>query len=427
MLGVLLVMSTINVFRDARRVAAVSLETSPEKPASLHSINSKIAEWIKRLGEVWVEGQITQINARTGAGQAYLGLRDLEKNASAQVVTASATIAGLNPSLSEGDRVVVLIKPEYWINSGRLQLRAREIRAVGLGDLLARVERLKQELSNEGLFARERKKPLPFLPQRIGLICGRDSAAERDVIENAVRRWPGIKFELRQVAVQGLTAATAVTEALLELDARSDVDVIVITRGGGSVEDLLPFSDEQLVRAVAAAKTPIVSAIGHEQDTPLLDYVADVRASTPTDAAMRIVPDLEEQFELVHGLRDRSLRAVSGRLDREQNQIQRWAAHPGLADPSALIATEMQQVKDSRTRFAKSLAHHLQLASEKVVSLKAQLRTVSPAATLDRGYAIVLNQTHHVIRASTEVGEGELLTLRLADGQVPVTVNEGTQ
>jgi len=403
------------------------LETSPEKPASLHSINSKIAEWIKRLGEVWVEGQITQINARTGAGQAYLGLRDLEKNASAQVVTTSATIAGLNPSLSEGDRVVLLIKPEYWINSGRLQLRAREIRAVGLGDLLARVERLKQELSNEGLFARERKKPLPFLPKRIGLICGRDSAAERDVIENAVRRWPGIEFELRQVAVQGQTAATAVTEALRELDAMPEVDVIVITRGGGSVEDLLPFSDEQLVRAVASAKTPIVSAIGHEQDAPLLDYVADVRASTPTDAAMRIVPDLEEQFELVRGLRDRSLRAVSGRLDREQSQIQRWAAHPGLADPSALIATELQQIKDSRIRFAKSLAHHLQLASEKVVSLKAQLRTVSPAATLDRGYAIVLNQTHHVIRASAEVSQGELLTLRLADGQVPVTVNEGTQ
>ncbi len=359
-------MSTINVLREARRVAAVSLETSPEKPASLHSINSKIAEWIKRLGEVWVEGQITQINARTGAGQAYLGLRDLEKNASAQVVTTSATIAGLNPSLSEGDRVVLLIKPEYWINSGRLQLRAREIRAVGLGDLLARVERLKQELSNEGLFARERKKPLPFLPKRIGLICGRDSAAERDVIENAVRRWPGIEFELRQVAVQGQTAATAVTEALQELDAMPEVDVIVITRGGGSVEDLLPFSDEQLVRAVASAKTPIVSAIGHEQDAPLLDYVADVRASTPTDAAMRIVPDLEEQFELVRGLRDRSLRAVSGRLDREQSQIQRWAAHPGLADPSALIAAELQQIKDSRIRFAKSLAHHLQLASERL-------------------------------------------------------------
>jgi exodeoxyribonuclease VII large subunit len=292
---------------------------------------------------------------------------------------------------------------------------------------LARVERLKQELSNEGLFARERKKPLPFLPKRIGLICGRDSAAERDVIENAVRRWPGIEFELRQVAVQGQTAATAVAEALRELDAMPEVDVIVITRGGGSVEDLLPFSEEQLVRAVASAKTPIVSAIGHEQDAPLLDYVADVRASTPTDAAMRIVPDLEEQFELVRGLRDRSLRAVSGRLDREQNQIQRWAAHPGLADPSALIAAELQQIKDSRIRFAKSLAHHLQLASERLVSLKAQLRTVSPAATLDRGYAIVLNQNHHVIRASAEVSRGELLTLRLADGQVPVTVNEGTQ
>ena len=411
----------------ARKVADVSLQTSPEKPESLYSINDKIAKWIGRLGEVWVEGQITQINARTGANQAYIGLRDLERNASAQVVTSQNVLAAVNGSVKEGDRVVLLIKPEYWINSGRLQLRAKEMRAVGLGDLLARVERLKQELSAEGLFARERKKPLPFLPRKVGLICGRDSAAERDVIENAVRRWPAIEFELRQVAVQGQTAATAVTAALIELDQIDEVDVIVITRGGGSVEDLLPFSDEALVRAAAKATTPIVSAIGHEQDAPLLDYVADVRASTPTDAAMRVVPDLSEQHQLITGLRDRALRAVGGRLERDHSQIRAWAAHPGLADPSAMITAELQYVKDSRTRFAKSLAHFLQLASTTTANLNTQLRAFSPAATLERGYAIVLDAHHHVVRDTSQVGANDHLDIRLADGHINAIVTEGTK
>lgn len=427
MLGVLPVVNTTNVTQQPRRVSGVSLQTSPEKPESLHSINDKIAKWIGRLGEVWVEGQITQINARNGANQAYLVLRDLEKNASAQVVTSQGTLAAMTAPLNEGDRVVLLVKPEYWINSGRLQLRAREIRAVGLGDLLARIERLKQELSAEGLFAAARKKPLPFLPRKVGLICGRDSAAERDVVENAVRRWPGIQFEMRQVAVQGKTAASAVTEALIDLDARSDVDVIVITRGGGSVEDLLPFSDEALVRAAASATTPIVSAIGHEQDAPLLDFVADVRASTPTDAAMRVVPDLDEQLELISRLRDRALRAVGGRLDREHSQIRQWAAHPGLADPSALIAAELQQLQDNRTRFTKSLAHQLQIASTTTEHLNAQLRAFSPAATLERGYAIVLKSDHEVVRHISEVQAGDSLTVRLADGHIPVVVQEGTK
>lgn len=403
----------------------MSLQTSPEKPESLYSINDKIAKWIGRLGEVWVEGQITQINARTGANQAYIGLRDLERNASAQVVTSQSVLTAVNGPVNEGDRVVLLIKPEYWINSGRLQLRAKEIRAVGLGDLLARVERLKQELASQGLFDRDRKRPLPFLPRKVGLICGRDSAAERDVIENAVRRWPGIEFELRQVAVQGQTAASAVTAALAELDAIDDVDVIVITRGGGSVEDLLPFSDEALVRAAAAATTPIVSAIGHEQDAPLLDYVADVRASTPTDAAMRVVPDLREQHELIRGLRERALRAVGGRLDREHAQVRAWAAHPGLADPSAMIAAEREHISASRTRFAKSLAHFLQLASTTTANLNTQLRAFSPAATLERGYAIVIDSNNHVVRSTEQINVDDHLDVRLADGRIGVTVTEG--
>lgn len=400
------------------------MQTSPESPASLYSINEKVAQWIGRLGEVWVEGQVTQINARTGSGQAYIGLRDLEKNASAQVVTNQNTLAAMNGPLSEGDRVVLLVKPEYWINSGRLSFRAKEIRAVGLGDLLARVERLKEQLASEGLFSADRKQPLPFLPRKVGLICGRDSAAERDVIENAVRRWPNVQFELRQVAVQGQTAASAVRSALVDLDAIDDVDVIIITRGGGSVEDLLPFSDEALVRAVAAASTPIVSAIGHEQDAPLLDFVADLRASTPTDAARRVVPDLDEEKELIDRLRDRGRRAILARLDRENARITSLAAHPGLADPSSMLTNEARRIADSRTRVRNSLLHHLQLATATTTNLRTQLRAFSPAATLERGYAIVVTQDGHVARSTADVHTGELVSIRLADGRVSATVTE---
>lgn len=427
MLGVEWDKYTPDVTQSARMVVAVSLQTSPDNPASLYSINDKIAKWIGRLGDVWVEGQITQISARTGASQVYIGLRDIERNASAKVVASQGVLTAVNGPVKEGDRVVVLIKPEYWINSGQLQLRAKEMRAVGLGDLLARIERLKQELMAEGLFSRDRKKPLPFLPRKVGLICGRDSAAERDVIENAVRRWPGIEFELRQVPVQGVTAATAVTAALIELDTLPDVDVIIITRGGGSVEDLLPFSDEALVRAASAATTPLVSAIGHEQDAPLLDYVADVRASTPTDAAMRVVPDLTEQLDLIRGLRDRAMRATSGRLDREHSQIRAWAAHPGLADPSSMIATELQGIADRRIRFTKSLAHFLQLASTTTVNLNTQLRAFSPAATLERGYAIVLTPERHIVRNISDVNPNDQLEIRLADGHFGATVTERTE
>ncbi|MEI8084000.1 MAG: exodeoxyribonuclease VII large subunit, partial [Actinomycetes bacterium] len=249
----------------------MTLETSQENPAPLHVINESVAAWIARLGAVWVEGQITGINRRNGASQVYIQLRDIEKNVSVTVVTSPGVINAVEPALADGARIVLHAKPEFWTNRGTFALRARVIAAVGLGDLLARVERLKAQLGAEGLFHESRKRKLPFLPRRIGLICGRDSAAERDVVENTIRRWPAAQFVIREVAVQGTTAASAVTAALTELEAIADVDVIVITRGGGSAEDLLPFSDEQLVRTAAACTTPLVSAIGHEQDAPLLD------------------------------------------------------------------------------------------------------------------------------------------------------------
>jgi exodeoxyribonuclease VII large subunit len=301
----------------------------------------------------------------------------------------------LDPPLAEGQRVIVHARPDFWTARGALSLRAREVRAVGIGALLAELARLKELLAAEGLFAAERKQPLPFIPQRIGLICGRASAAEQDVVVNARERWPGIAFEIREVAVQGAGAVPAVTAALAELDALPEVDVIIIARGGGSVEDLLPFSNEALVRAVAACRTPVVSAIGHEQDTPLLDFVADLRASTPTDAAKRVVPSLSEQQALLDALRRRADRVVLGLLDREH-----------------------QYVDHRRQRLRTVLTGRLDAATSEVSHLAARVRAMSPAATLERGYAIVTNDTGSIVRRAADVPEGSLITVRLSEGRL---------
>lgn len=288
----------------------MSAKTSPEAPLPIRSVLQMVAQWIGKLGTVWVEGQITELTAR--GGTVFLTLRDPVANVSARITCARAVYEASVPRPVDGARVVMHVKPDFWVNKGSFAFTALEIRPVGIGELLARLERLRQVLAGEGLFNVDRKRRLPFLPGTVGLICGRDSAAERDVLENSRRRWPAVRFKVEQVAVQGSYAVGEVTEALRKLDADREVDVIIIARGGGSLEDLLPFSDESLVRAVAACRTPVVSAIGHEQDSPLLDLVADVRASTPTDAAKKVVPDVGEQLTLVHQLRDRGRRVLRG-------------------------------------------------------------------------------------------------------------------
>jgi exodeoxyribonuclease VII large subunit len=330
----------------------------------------------------------------------------------------------VDPPLVEGARIIVHAKPSWYYTRGTLSLAADEIRQVGLGELLARLERLRRMLAAEGLFNADRKRRPPFLPRVLGLICGRSSAAEHDVLENARRRWPAVEFRVCEVAVQGPSAVTQVIEALRELDRAEDVDVIILARGGGSVEDLLPFSDEALVRAVAAATTPVVSAIGHESDTPLVDLVADVRASTPTDAAKRVVPDVAEELDGVGRARSRITAAIRHRLDREQAMLKSLRSRPALADPARGLAARADEVAALRDRARRHLRHSLDRAAVDIEHTRARVRALSPAATLERGYAVVQRTDGAVVRHPSDVSAGDRVRLRLAEGELGATIDE---
>ena len=396
----------------------MALDTSAESPVPVRTVLQLVGGWIGKLGRVWVEGQIAELAVR--GSTVFLTLRDPVAAVSVRVICSRQVFDAAAPPPADGARVVVFARPDFNANRGSFALTALEIRAVGVGELLARLERLRRQLASEGLFSAERKRPIPFLPGVIGLICGRDSAAQRDVQRNAGRRWPAVRFRVEQVAVQGSYAAAEVTDALRRLDADPEVDVIVITRGGGSLEDLLPFSDEDRVRAVAACRTPVVSAIGHEQDTPLLDYVADVRASTPTDAAKRVVPDVAEQVALISQLRGRARRCVTGWLDRETAWLAGMRSRPALADPVREIERQAERVDALRQRARMSLSGSLTRAGDDVAHTQARLLALSPASTLRRGYAIVQHHDDGVVRAAAEVKAGEVLTVRFAEDQLSV-------
>ena len=396
----------------------MALDTSPETPAAVRTVARLVEEYVARLGAIWMEGQVAQLTRRPGARLVFLTLRDTEAEMSVNVTCLPHVLDACVPPLAEGQRVVVHAKPEFWPGRGTLAFRADSIRPVGLGELLAQLEARKNLLAAEGLFDPTRKKALPFLPRVVGLVCGRNSDAERDVVENARRRWPGVVFEIREVAVQGVRAVTEVSAAIRDLDARREVDVIVVTRGGGSVEDLLPFSDEGLVRTVAACLTPVVSAIGHEKDAPLLDLVADVRASTPTDAARRVVPDMVEEMRQVAQLRSRAERAVHLRIDREQGSLDAARARPVLADPDVFFRGRGDDVLALRDRARRTLDHVLARATDDVAHTRARVRALSPAATLERGYAVVQTDDGSVVRVADEVAVGAGLRVRLAEGEL---------
>jgi exodeoxyribonuclease VII large subunit len=339
---------------------------------------------------------------------------------SLNVTIRTATLDTMPVPLSEGERVVVQAKPTFWTKRGTLNLDARQIRPVGVGELLARLEHLKRVLASEGLFDRDRKHPIPFLPRKVGLICGRASAAEKDVVENARRRWPAVQFEIRQVSVQGPNTVPEVSAALRELDADRSVDVIVITRGGGSFEDLLPFSNEALVRAVADAVTPVVSAIGHDVDTPLLDFVADVRASTPTDAAKLIVPDVMEQRAAIHQTRQRVCRALTSRIHDERRLLVSLRSRPVMADPRAMITARRQELDAATGRSRARVLSNVHRAGDQIDHLRAQIRALSPLSTLERGYAVVQHADGRIVMDRADVDPDEVLRVRVARGDFGV-------
>jgi len=400
----------------------MAVNTSADAPLPVGQVSRLIGGWIDRLGAVWVEGQITQLSRRPGAGVVFLTLRDPSHDISVGVTCYRQVFDAVADVVSEGARVVVHAKPEWYAPRGQLSLRAAEIRPVGVGELLARLEQLKKSLTAEGLFAADRKKPLPFLPRLVGLVCGRASAAERDVLENARHRWPAVRFEVRNVPVQGVHAVPQVVQAVKELDAHEEVDVIVVARGGGSVEDLLPFSDEQLVRTVADCRTPVVSAIGHEPDTPLLDYVADLRASTPTDAAKKVVPDVGEELEKVRGLRDRARRCAHAFVEREERGLAHALARPCMEDPHRMVDERADHVAALTDRSRRTLGHLLDRADSELSHTHARVVALSPAATLRRGYAVLQKGDGHVVRSPAEVGAEEPLRARVAEGEFAVRV-----
>ncbi|WP_375499582.1 exodeoxyribonuclease VII large subunit [uncultured Jatrophihabitans sp.] len=391
------------------------LETSAESPVPVRVVALRVGEWIARLGEIWVDGQIAQLTRRPGVATQFLTLRDPDANISMSVTCPRGV---LPDTVSEGSRVVLRARPDFYLERGTLSLRALEVRQVGLGELLARLDALRRLLAAEGLFAPQLKRPLPFLPHTVGLITGRASAAERDVIDNARRRLPGARFRIENVAMQGTNAVSEVIDAIARLEKDPAVQVIVIARGGGSVEDLLPFSNESLVRAVAAAFTPVVSAIGHETDVPLLDLVADVAASTPTDAAKRVVPDLADELREVAALRERARARIHARLDREAELMAGLPERLRRTVRGRLVR-ESDDVATARARSRRRIESLLEAGRAELGHVRAQIRTLSPQATLERGYAVVRRADGTVVRTPDEaVGA---LHVRVAEGEFDAT------
>ena len=395
-------------------------ETSSESPAPVRVVSEAIKEYVERLGPIWVEGEISELNERSG-GMAFMRLRDTSVDMSLSVMCYKNVLAAVQP-LPANARVVIHAKASWFTKNGSLTMSAKEIRQVGVGELLARLEALKGILATEGLFSTDRKVALPKLPRKVGLICGRNTDAEKDVVENARRRWPAVEFEIREVAVQGAAAVVEVSAALRELEGMAEVDVIIITRGGGSFEDLLPFSDESLVRLAASCETPIVSAIGHEKDSPLLDLVADYRASTPTDAAKRVVPDIEQEISDINKIRDRMYRRLLSSVEYELNQIAQLRNRPVMKDPSVMIKVRKDDLSALRDRSHRGFKALLDIEKKEIKGVIAHLRSLSPQSTMDRGYAVVQSDDGKIVRDATKLKAGSVLRIRAAKGEAKASV-----
>lgn len=397
--------------------------SSTESPWPVSRLASTLKEWIDRLGYLWVEGEIAQISLRSS--NMFGQLRDLQIENSIDI--HSWDLSKIPNDLKQGDRVVALLKPNFWPKGGKLTMQVFEIRKVGLGELLERIERLRQALIAEGLTSIERKQPIPFLPNRIGLITGKDSDAEKDVLQNVKRRWPDAEFEIINTLVQGEKAVPEIIAALQKLDENPEVDVIIIARGGGSFIDLVIFSDEALVRAVAAAKTPIISAIGHENDRPVLDEIADLRASTPTDAAKLVVPDVAEERQKIDQAIQRIMLRVDQYVSSQSQLISQILTRPSLANPFSFIDDKALALTQQIERAQNWIAAKLDREEAAISHLRAQVRTLSPQSTLDRGYAVVRDDAGHVVSDASKLKPGQKFAVRLARGEIRAAVEQAIE
>ena len=406
---------------DEQQQSSESRVSSELSPWSVSNFTSSLKDWITKLGNVWVEGQISQISPKKDV---FFGeLRDLVADKGFSIHSRRPDVLNTISELAAGDRVVALVHPDFWERSGKTSMDVLAIRKVGLGELLERIERLRQQLIKEGLTLAERKQPLPFLPNLIGLITGANSDAEKDVLQNAKLRWPEVRFKIQHTPVQGDKAAAEIIKAIQALDADSEVDVIILTRGGGSFQDLLVFSDEQVVRAVANCKTPIVSAIGHENDRPLTDEVADFRASTPTDAAKNVVPDVVDERKKISIALERIALRVVGYVQNQLELIAGIRTRPVFANPFTIVDERSLNITQLLTTLQSQTKNFLDKEQLQIAGLRGQVRALSPKLTLDRGYAVVRNLKDGLVTDPKKVSKGEKLKVTLAGGDLGVTAD----
>ena len=399
----------------------MAMESSPENPLALGRVVQAVKGWVERCGAVWVEAQVIQINRKAGSSTIYMTMRDTIANSSASVTCSVAVLDAAGP-ISEGATVTAWIKPTVWSNTAKLSFECHEIRASGEGRLLQQLEQRKRLLQAEGLFDPSRKKRLPFLPRSIGLVTAANSAAERDVLTNIRLRWPAADITVRHALMQGPNCAAEVMQALAGLDAEPTVDVIIVARGGGSLEDLLPFSDEGLVRAVAACRTPVVSAIGHEPDVPIIDLAADLRASTPTDAAKRVVPDAQEEAQRVQQALGRIRSAMTSRVANEQRHLDQLVSRPVLRDPAGSFDIHYDRIEMLRQRLGSAIDRSIQQQATSLTHDLSRVRAMSPKATLERGYAILVDGEGGSIASIADADLDDDLMAYLADGKLTLSV-----
>jgi len=409
-------MSDLGSWGSQSEQAPVSKSSSQDAPWPVSKLSQTLKDYIDRLGFLWIEGEITKVSMTNSM---FATLRDLTVEASVEI--HAWNLGKIDKTIQHGDRVVALVKPNFWPKNGKLTMQVVEMRKVGLGELLERIERLRSQLAAEGLT--QVKQPLPFLPNCVGLVTGKDSDAEKDVLQNARLRWPEVRFKVVHSLVQGDKAAPEIIKAIQTLDADPEVDVIIVARGGGSFLDLLVFSDEAVVRAAAATSKPLVSAIGHENDRPVLDDVADLRASTPTDAAKRVVPDVVEERRQIGQLLNRATVQLQNRIGAGLEFVAQTRSRPILANPYAFLELRAQEVLAARDRIRNAFGNLLALEGRTLEHLLQQVRSLSPQKTLDRGYAVVRTAAGQVVADAASVRTGTKLQIRVAKGSLEATSN----